>query len=629
MQKRKLASALLAGALLFTSTIPASAAKAAGTPTPHQVFYREEAGQTFAGKIDMEKDVTEVEAGQPAFSLSVQDGAVLFNSLYTSTQQAIKATCDGESVSQEVNLAVYDTLDVAPAKGSAVLAVKDARTLKPVPGARYTLYCGGRIVKPSVESNAKGMVSLDSLTPGSYELRQTAVPKGFQPASASVKFTVTGLTVSGGDKEIRTSGGREIAARENGALIAGPFSPGIVLAAENEKQIAGVTVTYENFGASLGKPGTEKSFDYVTLRAAQEEINHLKDEGEICGAVHIAYTLKEPACNLTQYLAEKPAPKPTPTPPAPSQGGVSGSAGTTAAPAATPAPTPAATQAPPSVNPIATPAPTVEPSEEPEEARADKRTLALTVLDTDGKPVPGVTVGLFELAEDTPAPESPVDPADISQSLSNLQNERETEKNGQDPYKRSAALQTARTDEHGQAIFQKVPATDLLAVPVKVPDGYSTEKTPTEIPAGLEGAFTVACPYVAVELAVHSNATNSPVVGADAALCNEDGDELASWVTEDSPRRFIRVPKGEYTLRIKSKDGEDKLSFSVGGDKALQEVQAETYLPGIREESAQVFNFVGMLPLLPYVGGAALILAGAAAGICVFLRKRKRGRGVK
>ena len=55
MNKRKLASALLAGALLFTSTIPASAAKATGTPTPHQVFYREEAGQTFAGKIHMEK----------------------------------------------------------------------------------------------------------------------------------------------------------------------------------------------------------------------------------------------------------------------------------------------------------------------------------------------------------------------------------------------------------------------------------------------------------------------------------------------------------------------------------------------------------------------------------------------
>ena len=169
MNKRKLASALLAGALLFTSAIPASAAKATGTPTPHQVFYREEAGQTFSGKIHMEKGVTEVEAGQPAFSLSVQDGAVLFDSLYTSTRQSIRATCDGESVSQEVNLAVYDTLDIAPATGSAILTVKDARTLKPIPGAKYTLYCGGRIVKPSVESNAKGMVSLGLLTPGSYE----------------------------------------------------------------------------------------------------------------------------------------------------------------------------------------------------------------------------------------------------------------------------------------------------------------------------------------------------------------------------------------------------------------------------------------------------------------------------
>ena len=629
MNKRKLASALLAGALLFVSTIPASAAGSGSAPMPDKVFYREEPGQTFSGKIHMEKGVTEVEAGQPAFSLSVQDGVVLFDSLYTSTRQAIKATCDGESVSQEVNLAVYDTLDTAQATGSAVLAVKDARTLKPVPGAKYTLYCGGRIVNPSVESNAKGMVSLDSLTPGSYELRQTAVPKGFRPASASVKFTVTGLTVSGGDKEIRTSGGREIAARENVALIAGPFSPGIVLAAENEKQIEDVTVTYENFGASLGKPGTEKSFDYVTLRAAQEEINHLKDEGEICGAVHIAYTLKEPACNLTQYLAEKPAPKPTPTPPAPSQGGASGSAGTTAAPAATPAPTPAATQAPPSVNPIATPAPTVEPSAEPEEIKAEKRGLNITVLDTDGKPVPGVTVGLFEPTEDIPAPTNTADPADISQSVFNLQNQRETEKISQDPYKRSAALQAARTDEQGRASFPKAPATELIAVPVKVPDGYSTEKIPTEIPAGMEEDFTVTCPYIAVDLSVYSNATDSPVAGADAVLCSEDGDELASWVTAESPRRFIRVPKGEYTLRIKSKDGEDKISFSVGGDTPLQKVRAETYLPGIREESGTKLDFTGTLPLLPYVGGAALILAGAAAGIAAFLRKRKRGRGLK
>ena len=629
MNKRKLASALLAGALLFTSAIPASAAKATGTPTPHQVFYREEAGQTFSGKIHMEKGVTEVEAGQPAFSLSVQDGAVLFDSLYTSTRQSIRATCDGESVSQEVNLAVYDTLDIAPATGSAILTVKDARTLKPIPGAKYALYTGTSLMKSGLESDDRGRVAIDVLAPGSYELRQTAVPKGYQPSKASVKFTVTGLSVSGGDTEIHTSGGRKITVGGNEVLIAGPFSPDITLTAENEKQIEGVTVTYENFGAFLGKPGTEKSFDYVTLRAAQEEINHLKDEEEICGAVHIAYTLKEPACNLTQYLAEKPAPKPTPTPPAPSQGGASGSAGTTAAPAATPAPTPAATQAPPSVNPIATPAPTVEPSAEPEEIKAEKRGLNITVLDTDGKPVPGVTVGLFEPTEDIPAPTNTADPADISQSVFNLQNQRETEKISQDPYKRSAALQAARTDEQGRASFPKAPATELVAVPVKVPDGYSTEKIPTEIPAGMEEDFTVTCPYIAVDLSVYSNATDSPVAGADAVLCNEDGDELASWVTAESPRRFIRVPKGEYTLRIKSKDGEDKISFSVGGDTPLQKVRAETYLPGIREESGTKLDFTGTLPLLPYVGGAALILAGAAAGIAAFLRKRKRGRGLK
>lgn len=119
MNKRKLASALLAGALLFISTLPASAADVADVPTPEQVFYREEPGQTFAGQTDMEeKEATKVEAGHPAFSLSV-----------------------------------YDTLDVSPATGSAVLTVKDARTLKPVSGAKYAVYCDGHIVKSNVESN--------------------------------------------------------------------------------------------------------------------------------------------------------------------------------------------------------------------------------------------------------------------------------------------------------------------------------------------------------------------------------------------------------------------------------------------------------------------------------------------
>lgn len=363
--------------------------------------------------------------------------------------------------------------------------------MKPIPGAKYVLYCDGHIVKSGVESNEKGTVSLDSLAPGAYEMRQTSAPKGYQPAS-SAKFTVTGLSISGGDREIRTSEGKKITAGEKEVLVAGAFSPDIELTAENEKQIEGIVVTYENFGASLGKAGAEKSFDCVTLRAAQEEINHLKNEGEICGAVHITYSLKEPACNLTQYLMEEPAPtqapasSPAAAPNSGTSGGAASGSNATAPTNASPTPTPVPTQAPaPSVVPIATPAPTVEANEEPEEGKPDKRNLTLTVLDTDGKPVPGVTVGLFEPAEDIPTPASTADPADISQSISNLQNQQEAKRASQDPYKRSAALQIARTDEHGQAAFQKVPLSELVAVPVKVPDGYSTEKISTEILAGL------------------------------------------------------------------------------------------------------------------------------------------------
>lgn len=577
MTIKKLASALLAGALFFACAAPTGAVTVTETATPNKIFYRETMGQGTADEGD----------------------------------------------------AIYDVVDITPATGSVMLTVKNSRTLKPISGAKYALYSGSQVVKFGLASDESGKITVNSLAPGEYELRQTAAPKGYQSAAGSVKFTVTGLSLSVGDKEIRTSEGEKIAANENEVLIAGTFSPNIELTAERGNQISDITVTYEK----LDEVDEATVFHYVTLRAAQEEINHLKNEGEICGTVHISYTLKEPTGSYTQYLTEEMAATPSPTTvttTAPAPATNSAPVATTAVPSPTPGP--AATAAPaPSVAPITTPPPesVVEVAESTPEPPV-KRDLTLTVLDTDGQPVPGVTVGIFEPVEIEPSPEKPAtNSTDISQSISDIQNRKESEKLSADPYKRSAALQIAKTDENGQATLERAPVSELAAVALSVPAGYSKEKIPTEIAAGTAGNFTVTCPYVAVDLTLHSNATNSPVVGADVVLCSEDGDELASWVSEETAHRLIRVPAGEYTLRINSNGQNDKISFSVTDDKALQEVKIETYLPGIEPEKTAQIDLAELLPLLPYALGGLLVIGGTVAGILIFWHKRRSGGGMK
>ena len=143
-------------------------------------------------------------------------------------------------------------------------------------------------------------------------------------------------------------------AGNNEVLIGGKFSPDVELTASHEKQIGGVTVKYENFGAALDKKGESKTLEYVTLQAAQEELNHLKNSGQICGAVHISYALAEKSGrSYTQYLTER-EPDPTPAPPI----NQSGATNTVAKPTPTAAPTPKVTSTP---APTATPKPTSTP----------------------------------------------------------------------------------------------------------------------------------------------------------------------------------------------------------------------------------------------------------------------------
>ena len=710
----RLAAVVLAAAFAFVGALPAGAVVVTDLPIPDRVFYRESTGETFSGEFVMDKEISKVEAGEdPAFTLSFKGNTLQFDSLYSSTEQAVKVVCGAETVDKKLGLAVYDPVDVAPAKGSVTLTVKNSRTLKPIANAAYTLYKGTSVVKSGLATDQAGQITVGSLEPGDYELRPASTPKGYN-ATTGIKFSVTSLKISGGDKEIRTTEGKKIVAGSNEVLIAGKFSPDVELIASHEKQIGGVTVKYENYGATLDKKGEIKSFEYVTLQAAQEELNHLKNSGEICGAVHISYKLAEKSGrSYTQYLTEKePDPTPVPSPPA-NQGGTSGNVTkpiptTAPTPKVTPTPAPTVTPKPTSTpNPTAVPSPTPIPDgqltiscscdktgqafsfeisgtkagggkfskdfktgtdgkivteipagkytvtpksvkgfelPEPQAIElvgsgsaylafhfvANQRDLTLTVADDDDQPVPGVTVGLFEPGE-APLPEVKKEAesgsTDISETLAQLKDQKAADEKRADPYTKANALYVGKTGEDGTALIQNVPVAEFVAVPMELPDGYSAEKIATEIPAGLGSKFTIACKYVAVDLSVWSTATDSPVVGADLVLLS-DGEELAKWASEGTAHRLIRVPQGEYALKITQDGQSDTVHFEVSNEESLQEVQVKTHLPGeVSEDEPQGLTLKDYENILPFAAAGMVLLAGLVIGLFIYRDSRKHSGG--
>ena len=184
-----------------------------------------------------------------------------------------------------------------------------------------------------------------------------------------------------------------------------------------------------------------------------------------------------------------------------------------------------------------------------------------------------------------------------------------------------------KTGEDGAAIIQNVPVAEFVAVPIELPDGYSAEKIATVIPAGLGSRFTVHCKYVAVDLTVWSSGTDSPVVGADLVLVS-DGEELAKWTSERTAHRLIRVPQGEYALKITQDGQSDTVHFEVSNEESLQKIQVETYLPGeVSEAARQGLTMEDLGNILPFAAGGLVLLAGLVIGLFIYRDSRKRSGG--
>lgn len=328
MKLRKVMAAVLAAAIPLFCGVPALAVTAEEEKTPDLVFYRAKATDTFEGEINIRNgkgEVTDVrvkDGEEPAFYLSdFDDTLAYFDSLYKSAEQTLTVTRDGKDYDVTANLAVYDSVELFSATGSVTLTVKDNRTLQPVANTEYSLYRAGKLIKKELISDSKGKITVDGLLPGEYELRQTAASTGYQATEKPVPFTIGGLELSGGDQQIRTTAGKKVTADENEVLIAGTYTPDIVLEAAKEEQISSLSVVFQNSGAALESAGKAVTKTFSSAAEAEKAINTAKKDGEITGPVLISYTLsgnsERSTCNFIQYVeaeTSKTTATPAPTP---------------------------------------------------------------------------------------------------------------------------------------------------------------------------------------------------------------------------------------------------------------------------------------------------------------------------
>lgn len=263
---------------------------------------------------------------------------------------------------------------------------------------------------------------------------------------------------------------------------------------------------------------------------------------------------------------------------------------------------------------------------------ATQRNLTLTVVDDDDTPLENVTIGIYaveDLEEKPVEEEVPIkDTTDIIQKIEESSQAAVEEERRQNPYDRRNALALGKTDIEGKVTIEEVPVTDLVAVAIDVPTGYTLEMVPTDIPSGLDTEFEVLCEYLKVDLEIINESTGIPVVDAEAVLYDKNGEELANWLTEGRPHRLIRVPVGEYSLDIHYEDQTDTIALTMANDTTLQDMELTTFIQGsaVPEETPEDPNMNWAGILIGVVVVAALCVAGVF-GFRWFREYRKRSGG--
>lgn len=249
-----------------------------------------------------------------------------------------------------------------------------------------------------------------------------------------------------------------------------------------------------------------------------------------------------------------------------------------------------------------------------------ERDLLLTVIDDDGIPVEGVTVGVFSadmLIYAGTVQDEDSGRIDISQAIMSNEEREEYEKLLENPYESKNAVATGKTDKNGQVTISRMANEKLLIVPLSTPKGYSEQLSITEIPAGLDTDFSVPVEYTKVNFEVHNEVTGEVPYDTLAVLFDDDEKELARFTVDGEVHTMIRVPAGVYTLHLEYDGISDDLEdFEVEKGKATYDVDVTTSLKGnvkeIEKDNGSSYTVkIILLTVLAVVAAVALMWLGS------------------
>ncbi len=226
------------------------------------------------------------------------------------------------TIYDRVTLTHHDT-------GSVMLNKTDSETGEPLIGAEYALYRGDTKLDGTYTSDEDGMVLVQGLAAGSYSLRETKAPQGYQLDSSPLPFDIEDPayahgTVDGGYQTVQASDGSQATAGTDEVFIAGKGTPDLGLhiqATDPGKQFS-VILHYSSLATTDSERANGKADEkpytrvFTSAEEAARDINAMKNDNRVAGPITIDVEYA-PTVNLTQSnqpLSSDPPPSDPPQP---------------------------------------------------------------------------------------------------------------------------------------------------------------------------------------------------------------------------------------------------------------------------------------------------------------------------
>lgn len=132
------------------------------------------------------------------------------------------------------------------------------------------------------------------------------------------------------------------------------------------------------------------------------------------------------------------------------------------------------------------------------------------------------------------------------------------DRNGEVLVKADTMVDTAVTDENGQAVFEAdLPLGKYYVRETESAKGYVLDQTVYDVDftykdssvSVLEKEINVEETPIIVEVSKTDITTGKELKGARLEIVDSDGETVASWITDRKPHRIEAIPAGEYTLK--------------------------------------------------------------------------------